>query len=82
MAFDLFGFTIGRKPKEQEISQNLRQESFVSPDEYDGSQLLETGPGGGFMGSYVNFSGEFRDENQLIQTYRSISLYPEVDMAI
>ncbi len=82
MAFDLFGFTIGRKPKEEEIVQNLRQESFVSPDEYDGSQLMETGPGGGFMGSYVNFSGEFRDENQLLATYRSISLYPEVDMAI
>jgi len=34
------------------------------------------------MGSYVDFSGGIQDENQFIQTYRSLSLYPEVDMAI
>ena len=79
MAIDLFGFSIGRKSKEQETQENLRAESFVTPDEYDGAQSLQTG---GFLGTYVDFSGGVQDENQFIQTYRSLSLYPEVDLAI
>ena len=79
MPIDIFGFSIGKTTKEQEVEKNLKQESFVSPDEYDGAQQLNTG---GFMGSYVDFSGGIQDENQFIQTYRSLSLYPEVDMAI
>lgn len=79
MPIDIFGFSIGKASKEQEVEKNLKQESFVSPDEYDGAQQLNTG---GFMGSYVDFSGGIQDENQFIQTYRSLSLYPEVDMAI
>ena len=73
MAIDLFGFSIGRKSKEQETQENLRAESFVTPDEYDGAQSLQTG---GFLGTYVDFSGGVQDENQFIQTYRSLSLYP------
>ena len=76
---DIFGFSIGRKSKEEQIVQNLKQESFVSPDEYDGAQTLNTG---GFLGTYVDFSGGIQNENQFIHTYRNISLYPEVDMAI
>lgn len=79
MPIDFFGFSIGRKSKEQEIEQNIKQESFVAPDEYDGSQTLNTG---GFLGTYVDFTGGIQNENQFIATYRSISLYPEVDMAI
>jgi len=79
MALDFFGFSIGRKSKEEQIEQNIKQESFVSPDEYDGAQTLNTG---GFLGTYVDFSGGVQNENQFIQTYRNIALYPEVDMAI
>ena len=79
MAIDLFGFSIGKKSKSEEIETNLKQESFVTQDEYDGSQSLQTG---GFLGTYVDFSGGVQDENQFIQTYRSLSLYPEVDLAI
>jgi hypothetical protein len=79
MAIDLFGFSIGKKDKEEQIEKNIKEESFVSPDEYDGAQTLQTG---GFLGTYVDFSGGIQDENQFIQTYRSLSLYPEVDMAI
>jgi len=79
MAIDLFGFSIGRKTREEETEENLRAESFVTPDEYDGAQSLQTG---GFLGTYVDFSGGVQDENQFIQTYRSLSLYPEVDLAI
>ena len=79
MAIDLFGFSIGKKSREEEIETSLKQEAFVSPDEYDGAQTLNSG---GFMGTYVDFSGGIQNENQFIHTYRNISLYPEVDMAI
>ena len=79
MAIDVFGFSIGRKTKQEESEDNLSNESFVAPNEYDGAQSLQTG---GFLGTYVDFSGGVQDENQFIQTYRSLSLYPEVDLAI
>ena len=79
MALKLFGFSIGKESKEEEIERNIREESFVSPDEYDGAQTLNTG---GFLGTYVDFSGGVQSENQFIATYRSLALYPEVDMAI
>jgi hypothetical protein len=53
--------------------------SFVAPENYDGTNVLETG---GFMSSVYDFGGSFVDENSLINQYRSMSLYPEVDMAI
>jgi hypothetical protein len=34
------------------------------------------------MSSVYDFGGSFMDENSLIKQYRSMSLYPEVDMAI
>ena len=37
MALDLFGFTIEKKSKGEVKTEALKQESFVSPDEYDGS---------------------------------------------
>ncbi len=37
MPIDIFGFSIGKTTKEQEVEKNLKQESFVSPDEYDGA---------------------------------------------
>lgn len=80
MALDLFGFTIGRTPKGQSVEpipDNVK--SVIPPDDYDGSFQFETG---GILGTYVDFSGEVRDENALIQQYRGIALYPEVDNAI
>ena len=82
MALDLFGFTIGRTPKGQSvepISTSSGSKSVVTPDEYDGSYMFETG---GILGTYVDFTGAVRDENALIQQYRGIALYPEVDNAI
>ena len=43
MAIDLFGFSIGKKSKSEQIETNLKQESFVASDEYDGAQSLQTG---------------------------------------
>jgi hypothetical protein len=61
MAIDLFGFSIGKKSQQEDIETSLKQEAFVSPDEYDGAQTIN---GGGFMGTYVDFSGGIQNENQ------------------
>ena len=37
---------------------------------------------GGFLSTVFDFGSQYRDENALVQHYRSMSLYPEVDMAI
>jgi hypothetical protein len=73
MELDLFGFKLGKKKPE-----SLTREP-ISPDSYDGSYILETG---GVFGTFVDFSGAVRDENQMLQHYRAMALYPEVDAAI
>tara|TARA_R110001583_G_scaffold48520_6_gene152006 strand:+ start:3027 stop:4565 length:1539 start_codon:yes stop_codon:yes gene_type:complete len=82
MAINLLGFTIGRTTKESEgiaTEPATISASAISPDEYDGSYSFETG---GIMGTYVDFTGAVRDENALIQRYRGLALFPEVDNAI
>tara|TARA_Y100000034_G_C6900779_1_gene416576 strand:+ start:1148 stop:2689 length:1542 start_codon:yes stop_codon:yes gene_type:complete len=82
MPLDIFGFSIGRKkPTEpyNSATEPSKQESFVPPDSYDGTYTLESG---GVFGTLMDFTGSVRDENQLIQQFRNMSLYPEVDQAI
>jgi len=78
MPIDLFGFNFGKKKTSKKVSEEIPK-SFVAPDSYDGAFTVETG---GFFGTYVDFSGSIRDENQLINRYRSLALYPECDSAI
>ena len=75
MELELFGFKLGKNKKDQ-TSENR---DVITPDSYDGSYVLETG---GVFGTFIDFSGAIRDENQMIQHYRSMALYPEVDSAI
>jgi len=77
MPIELFGFSIGRSKEEQVEPKSQR--SFVAPDEYDGTTTIDAG---GVFGTFVDFTGSIRDENQLISQYRGMSLYPEVDQAI
>ncbi len=82
MAINLLGFTIGRTTGNSEgvaTEPVTVSTSAISPDEYDGSYSFETG---GIMGTYVDFTGAVRDENALIQRYRGLALFPEVDNAI
>lgn len=81
---NLFGFSFSKKPNEVAVGEGLSGGSpsllsFVAPENADGTAVLETG---GFMSSVYDFGGSFIDENSLIHQYRSMSLYPEVDMAI
>jgi len=80
---DLFGFAFAKKEElvspEGGLTGSSSTLSFTAPENYDGTQVVETG---GFMSSVYDFGGSFMDENALIRQYRSMSLYPEVDMAI
>lgn len=80
---DLFGFAFRKEEElvspEGGLTGSSANLSFTAPENYDGTQVIETG---GFMSSVYDFGGSFMDENALIRQYRSMSLYPEVDMAI
>jgi len=79
MPLDIFGFSIGRKTDKK--IENAGK-SFVEPDIYDGAHTLEDTSAGGFFGSYVDFLGTAKTENDLVGKYRAMSLFPEVDQAI
>ena len=84
MAFEIFGFSFG-KNKNDDVSTNIDSEltsapSFVPPDNYDGTYVLESG---GLMASVYDFGGAaYANDAAVIQQYRGMSLYPEVDQAI
>ena len=72
----LFGFEFKRKS----IETNKKPVSFAADNE-DGA--YEISPTGGYFGQYMDLGGDkFESDKQLIMKYRSISTYPEVDMAI
>ena len=78
MAINIFGFTIGKQTPEEPGAN-----SVVAPDSYDGSYNIDSGSiYGGFLSSYTDFSGSAKTEEEFVKRYRSMSLFPEVDMAI
>jgi len=78
MPVDIFGLTIGKK-QPVEPKDSKKQESFVVPDNYDGTYTLETG---GVFGTLIDFNGAVKNENQLIAQFRNAAMFPEVDQAI
>ena len=71
-----FGFQFKRKA----IETNKKPVSFAAENE-DGA--YEISPTGGYFGQYMDLQGDkFQSDRDLIMKYRSISQYPEVDMAI
>jgi hypothetical protein len=76
---DIFGLNLGRKRPDGTSETSPAQPQVIPPDKIDGAYVVETG---GVQGTLVDFSGAVRDENQLIQQYRSMSIYSEVDKAI
>ncbi len=70
----LFGFSI-----EDNEKQPPGLVSPVPPNNQDGSENYISS---GFFGSYVDIEGIYKNENDLIRRYRSMSLYPECDSAI
>jgi hypothetical protein len=78
MPMKLFGLTIGKQNPVEPL-ESKKEESFVAPDSFDGTYTLETG---GVFGTLVDFTGSIRDENKLIEKYRNLAMFPEVDQAI
>ena len=72
MAFEFFGFEIGKKKKEVD--------SFVEKMTDDGSLTLEGS--GGAVTHGMSFDLSARTEHELIHHYREMSCMPEVDYAI
>jgi hypothetical protein len=75
MAINLFGFTIGREDKQQE----LKNQSFITPVAEDGASTVSAG---GYYGTFVDIDASARSESELISRYREISNYPDCDTAI
>ena len=72
----LFGWSFKKKA----IESNKKPVSFAAENE-DGA--YEISPTGGYFGQYMDLGGDkFQTDRDLIMKYRSISQYPEVDMAI
>lgn len=77
--FRFFGFEIKRAKKDDKGKQELP--SVVPPTDADGSGYVTATAG--HFGQYINMEGdEAKDNHQLINRYRGVSMHPEVDMAI
>lgn len=70
---ELFGFEIKRRKDE------LPAVSFVPPNKEDGAVTVTEG---GIYGQYVDLDGSVRTESELVNRYRDMSTYPEIDAAI
>jgi hypothetical protein len=70
----LFGFKID--------SMGDKDKKVLSPIPHNDEDKSEFYVSSGFYGQYVDIEGVFKDETQLIQRYREMSLHPECDSAI
>jgi hypothetical protein len=70
----LFGYTVTKKKPEPKKAQ-----SFVVPQNDDGATSINAS---GFFGTYLDIDQTAKNENDLINRYRDISLYPDCDAAI
>src|SRR6185312_4705046 len=73
-ALKTFGFSVGKGFNGQEITK-----TFAIPQLADGTVTIQAG---GVYGHYVDVEGVAKDIIELINRYREISNYPEVDGAI
>jgi hypothetical protein len=78
MAIELFGFTIGRTQKQKEQQEKV---SFTLPVHDDGSLDIAGTPGAAYA-TYLDMEGAAKNEVDLINRYRQMSLYPEAELAI
>ena len=73
---ELFGFEINRKKEDKEKDKIV---SFAPPSNDDGAVTVTSG---GVYGTYVDLDGSVRNEAELVNKYRAISLDPVIDLAI
>lgn len=79
--FAVYGYEFKRSKKIEDEKRN--RESFVGPDNVDGSLVLESNSiAGGFFGHALDLDARYRSEQDLIRKYREISKIADVDAAI
>lgn len=85
MAVSIFGFSFGGNKEErmqvQEKESNNLTISPVPPQNDDGSYVVDASTFG-FASHLLDLDGMFTEEAQCIRTYREISMYSEVDLAL
>ncbi len=77
MAFELFGFKIGKI--EDEVKQSITIPSFAPKPNEDGA--IEIAPGGSY-GTYVDLESTVKNEVQLVTRYRQMAQQSDIDLAI
>ena len=77
MAFELFGFKIGKI--EDEIKDAISIPSFVPKPNEDGA--VEIAPGGSY-GTYIDLESTAKSEIELVTKYRQMAQQPDIDLAI
>lgn len=70
----LFGFEITKDEKEQ-----IEHASFSPKENEDGAVLVSEA---GVYGTYIDLDGSIKTEAELINKYREMAEYPEVDFAV
>lgn len=73
---NIFGFKFG---KDEEESEAVRQQGFVTPTPDDGTTTVQ---GGAYFGTYLDLDATAKSESDMITRYREVSLYPDCDNAI
>ena len=73
-SFSLFGFELNKKKSVKEPI------SFVEPENDDGATVISSSASA--YGIYMDIDGAVKDDLQNLQTYRTIALYPDLDIAI
>lgn len=74
MGFEIFGFQINRKKKEE-------LKSVVAPIADDGSIVLSSAAAAYYVQT-IDMDTAIKNENDLIRRYREISIHPECDAAV
>ena len=74
---ELFGYKIEKQLGSSSEQENLN--SFVPPDQLDGSTVIN---GGGVNAFSTNFDVSFKNQKDLIGQYRETSQNPEAELAI
>jgi hypothetical protein len=77
MAWNLFGFQIERKTRDQVVNEQPR--TFAIPQNDDGAVTIQSGA---YYGTYVDLDGVIRNEIELITRYREMAMQPEIEGAI
>lgn len=75
MDFSLFGFEF--KKRQDKTKEPV---SFAEPENDDGASIVSSSAS--YYGIYMDIDGTVKNDLQNLQTYRTIALYPDVDIAI